>query len=709
MLSVLISMSVIEAVVFFMTVNNIENTLTSSSQALSGNATRLSSETMSDLSLNRLQEMAADKAVIADELFSDIKKAVRIAAGAAEQICAHPERYPEREVPLPDASRNGEMTAQLLYYADTDPADPAVRSEALLLGNAQDALYSVISNLGNLSSLYIATESGFMIQVDRNSGAKLDADGNLIPFTAKERPWYQGAAAQGDVYFTQDIPDLHTRNLTIMCGVPIVCEGKFMGVAGGDIYINDIRQLISRVGLLSSGEICFLNENGVVLFSTLDSGPLAPDAANWDLRLSDDPELAATARAAVEKKQGVALLTMEGKRQYVAYAPMKTIGWSILVIESVERVDAASEALRAELERTSEEALHSTNRHINRSIFIMSLIITVAILFAVVQSMRIAQRLGAPIRSLAAEVSHIRGDQLDFHWEGDTGDETQLLADSFTSLTERLKTYIRDMTMITAERERIRTELSMAEKIQRAYLPSQFPPFPERNEFSLYASMDPAREIGGDFYDFFLIDDDHLGLVIADVSGKGIPGALLMMVARAIIRNLATIGNPPAEILRNANEALCDNNPEKMFVTAWVGILTISTGVLKAANAGHEYPVLRDAGGPFAILREKHGFVLGGMRGMRYTEYELKMAPGSKLFVYTDGVPEATGADSEMFGLERMVSALNEDPDAPPETILASVRRAVDSFVKNAEPFDDLTMLCLEYKGSGKALTPPAS
>ena len=249
----------------------------------------------------------------------------------------------------------------------------------------------------------------------------------------------------------------------------------------------------------------------------------------------------------------------------------------------------------------------------------------------------------------------------------------------------------------------------MAEKIQRAYLPSQFPPFPERDEFSLYASMDPAREIGGDFYDFFLIDDDHLGLVIADVSGKGIPGALLMMVARAIIRNLATIGNPPAEILRNANEALCDNNPEKMFVTAWVGILTISTGVLKAANAGHEYPVLRDAGGPFAILREKHGFVLGGMRGMRYTEYELKMAPGSKLFVYTDGVPEATGADSEMFGLERMVSALNEDPDAQPETILASVRRAVDSFVKNAEPFDDLTMLCLEYKGSGKALTPPAS
>ena len=252
---------------------------------------------------------------------------------------------------------------------------------------------------------------------------------------------------------------------------------------------------------------------------------------------------------------------------------------------------------------------------------------------------------------------------------------------------------------LTESTARIGTELNLAKRIQADMLPNLFPAFPERDEFDLYASMDPAKEVGGDFYDFFMIDEDHLGMVIADVSGKGIPAAMFMMFSKNIIANNAMLGKLPAKALEDANNSICKNNSEEMFVTVWLGILEISTGHVVAANAGHEYPAIKSADGGFELFKDKHGLVVGGMEGLRYREYELQLEPGSKIFVYTDGVPEATNADEEMFGTDRMIEALNTDPGAAPKQILKNVRSAVDDFVKDAEQFDDLTMLCLEYRG----------
>ena len=205
--------------------------------------------------------------------------------------------------------------------------------------------------------------------------------------------------------------------------------------------------------------------------------------------------------------------------------------------------------------------------------------------------------------------------------------------------------------------------------------------------------------MGGDFYDYFLIDADHLCMVIADVSGKGVPAALFMMASKIILQNTAMLGKSPAEILYRTNRAICSSNDAAMFVTVWLGILELSTGKLVSANAGHEYPAVKQPGKPFELYHDKHGFVLGGIDGMRYKEYEVQLEPGSKLFVYTDGVPEATNADEELFGTKRMIEALNSDLDAEPQDVLKNVRTAVDAFVNDADQFDDLTMLCLEYKG----------
>lgn len=281
-----------------------------------------------------------------------------------------------------------------------------------------------------------------------------------------------------------------------------------------------------------------------------------------------------------------------------------------------------------------------------------------------------------------------------------TNDEIGILADSIDRMEERIVQYVNDLTKATAEKERINTELSLAARIQANMLPNNFPAFPERHEFDIYASMDPAKEVGGDFYDFFLVDDDHLCLVTADVSGKGIPAALFMMAAKIILANYAKMGKTPSEILTAANAAICAGNREDMFVTVWLGILEISTGKLTAANAGHEYPVLMQPNnGIFELFKDKHGFVLGGMEGVQYKEYSVDLKPGAKLFLYTDGVPEATDSEKQLFGIDRMLAALNEKPDSSVNEILKTVRNSVDAFVKDAEQFDDLTMLCLEYKG----------
>ena len=345
-------------------------------------------------------------------------------------------------------------------------------------------------------------------------------------------------------------------------------------------------------------------------------------------------------------------------------------------------------------------ALNETRQAYVRNVVIVLVILAIAVIVS--QGLYLHSSLLLPVKKITAEASRfarenvVQKDKL-----GDTihnKDEIGLLANSIDYMETKIHSYVENLTQITAEREKIKTELSVASRIQTDSLPNVFPAFPDRTEFDIYASMDPAKEVGGDFYDFFLVDDDHLCLFIADVSGKGVPAALLMMSAKSIISNNANKSMSPAEILAVSNKEICSRNKEDMFITVWLGILEISTGRLVAANAGHEYPVLRDGNGSFEMVKDKHGVVIGGFEEVSFTDYELQLRSGSKLFLYTDGVPEATDADSNMFGEERLVAALNEDPGASPELLLNTVRKAVDGFVKEAEQFDDLTMMCLEYK-----------
>lgn len=278
-----------------------------------------------------------------------------------------------------------------------------------------------------------------------------------------------------------------------------------------------------------------------------------------------------------------------------------------------------------------------------------------------------------------------------------TRDELQKLCESLKKMESDLNLHIENLKNVTAEKERIGAELNVATHIQKSMLPRIFPAFPEREEFDVYATMDPAKEVGGDFYDFFMVDERHLAIVMADVSGKGVPAALFMVIGKTLIKDHTQPGRDLGEVFTEVNDLLCESNSEALFITAFEGVLDLVTGEFRFVNAGHEMPFLCPAGGDFEARRIKPGFVLAGMEGMRYTAGTMTLGLGDKIFQYTDGVTEATNANQELYGMERLTAVLNTVKDKSPNEILPAVKEDIDRFVGQAPQFDDITMLCLEY------------
>ena len=291
-----------------------------------------------------------------------------------------------------------------------------------------------------------------------------------------------------------------------------------------------------------------------------------------------------------------------------------------------------------------------------------------------------------------------------------TGDEIEHLAQAIYRMEVDINLYIDNITAITAEKERIDVELGVATRIQTSMLPCTFPAFPDRSEFDICAAMKPAKEVGGDFYDFFMPDDRHLVVVIADVSGKGIPAALFMVVTKTLIKNGAMAGQKPEDIFTSVNQQLCENNDAMMFVTAWMGVLNIATGTLTYVNAGHEPPLLRQGDASVTPLKSKPGFVLGGLEDIAYGSETITLMPGDSLFLYTDGVTEATNAELNLYGEKRLRETLDSTGPDSPNKMLEEVSRDIGRFVGDAPQFDDITMLAVTFQeAERRSLTVDAS
>ena len=325
--------------------------------------------------------------------------------------------------------------------------------------------------------------------------------------------------------------------------------------------------------------------------------------------------------------------------------------------------------------------------------------ILIGVVIAFITSSYIKKRFVKPVEKISKEAARFASENTLGQPLGkvSTINEISDLASSIDTLEADMVNYISNITSITAEKEHLQTELNLAANIQQNAIPHDYPAFPERTDFNIFGSMTPALGIGGDFYNYKLIDDDHLAMWIGDVSGKGIPAALFMMSVNSMITGAVHSGGTPAEMLMQVNNHICENNEAEMFVTVWLGILELSTGKLIHVNAGHEDPVLYQ-NGKFELLTDKHCFIIGGRKGIAYRNLELTLTPRDKFFIYTDGVPEATNGEGKMFRIERALEALDKVKEGSPEEVLKFMKKSVDEFVGVAVQFDDLTMLCIEYK-----------
>ena len=658
----------------------------------------VSQDTMHQVINGTLVKTTALQAYIADDMFADLKSDVMTMQTLAQQLFSHKDTITPHPFSLPDASKNGQPTAQVLHEKGVDYKNSKYLGVAAHMSESMIAMYK---SSGKLSNCFIGLADGTHICIDEQSANKFDENGTLSDFPVRERPWYISAAEKKQLCFSGIEYDTYTKKLCVTCSAPVIVDGELYGVVGADIFLDAMDDYVKNAAN-STGLLCVINNEGQVIFSS-DGGSAfkVETAANAsDLRKSANTELADFVTNSLKQRTDLTQITVNNKPYYAAGAPMETVGWTVVTLVDKQATEVPAQQMidqYDEINRNAQDAFDESSAWSKTTTMIM---IALLLILGSASALWVASKIVKPVETMTNDI--IDGGKTGKLFEMKdiykTNDEIEVLAQSFDDLTKKIVQYIKDITQITKEKERIGTELELARKIQADMLPNIYPAFPDRPEFDIYASMRPAKEVGGDFYDFYLIDKDHLGMVIADVSGKGVPAALFMMMSRILIKNYAMMGYSPAQVLEQTNNSICMNNKEDMFVTVWYGVLEISTGKITAANAGHEFPIIKKQGGKYELLQDKHGFVIGGMEGMKYAEYEIQLDSGEMLFLYTDGVPEATDSENKMYGTDRLLEAMNSKEHTDPLELLGSITDNVDQFVGEADRFDDMTMLAVTIK-----------
>ena len=617
-----------------------------------------------------LSNTATDKAFFIDSVLKYYSSYAEDFARYIHGLYVSSRDYLPVEVLPSDSANAGKYTMQL-DLAGSEVSTDKIAPEVSLLGNLVHIWQSIIpANEDTIVTVYAATESGLMVAYDKASST-LDEDDKYYNYYGSS--WYKSAKEAEKAIFTDIYPDAYGRGMTITCAAPFYdAEGEFAGVVAMDILIADLYRAIVDVDLGEDGYAFLVDRAGKIIAPPEQEGSGSHTIHDVTHSLADE---------IMSGRKGVSL---SDSRVYYAYAPIKETDWKFCarIPESVILAPVSS-----------------MNERVIFTILSFFGAFVIIVVLAVIAARKFSHRITSPIIALKEDVKKISGGNLDYRAEIRTNDEIGDLAESFNNMAASLKDYVKNLAAVTAEKERIGAELNIATQIQADMLPRIFPPFPDRKEFDIYATMNPAKEVGGDFYDFFLIDDNHLAMVMADVSGKGVPAALFMVIAKTLIKNRAQMGGTPSEILADVNNQLCEGNEAELFVTVWLGILEISTGHVTASNAGHEYPAIYRPGEGYTLFKTKQSPAVATMEGLRFKPSEFTLNPGDNLYLYTDGVAEATNSSEELYGTDRMLDALNGTEGMTVEEILRTLKKSVDDFTGDAPQFDDITMLSLRYYG----------
>ncbi len=668
------------------------------------NSTKLGSEAsessmqaiMKELEKNMTNQVT-DKALLAEQKMSAYSDSILYAASYAHSLYTDKDYYPDKEVDVPKKENAGVWVMQRTLANEQIKYDD-VREECKLLGNMLDLFEPVVKQQENIATIYIGTESGLLISYDPYSDTGDNVGEGYYEF--RDANWYQLGKDTNGFAITDSYQDQYGRGLTVTCVAPFTdASGEFHGCIAVDVLMSSLNESMVNDGVNEPSEAILIESSGSIIAE--DSSDTSSENLGTIFDDNRSEQLRRAAEIILEGGNGIYKSGTDENAEYIAYATIDSLDWTLCVLTPVSSAVEPAVAIKANIDDNTNAVVNSVVKGILTVIQSCLALSALILILITLLAGRFLRKISDPLKKLEDDVKQISAGDLEHRSNVTTNDEIGNLATSFNHMTDSLQKYIKDLKEMTAKEERLSMELSLAANIQSSMLPRNFDTFNSHEEFSLFASMNPAKEVGGDFYDFFMIDDSHLVLVIADVSGKGVPAALFMAKAKTSIKTRAMMGGTPSEILKDVNAQMCEGNEQELFVTVWLAIIDLKTGKGLAANAGHEHPAVCRSGGEYELVIYPHSIALAALDEAVFKEHEFKLNPGDSLFVYTDGVPEATSGKTEgFFGTDRMLAALNQKPDAEPKEVLQNVYNAVLEFSDGAEQFDDITMLCIKYHGN---------
>ncbi len=584
----------------------------------------------------------------------------------------------------------------------SNPVPDNLKKELYLISNLSHIAKSIYSSNEAVSSIYLGTESGICYHYSSSNSKE-----NYVP---KIRPWYKDAVDA--LKSENNLPVWQSTYISMSDGVPcITCSksftnenGEILGTVGIDMHIGDINKYIVGAKLGNTGKAFVVDKNGkIIMHPDYDINTSEQENKNFIENPMNSEETSESYKNLISKmskiQTGVETAKINEKNYYVAYSPMVTPKWCLgIACESDEILSPISE-IQSVIDTTTQNTENSIKTNLTKIIIRFFLIFLLCASVTYLIGIKLSKELSSPIKKLSNQAKIIGNGDFSSRIEVESEDELGDLSNSFNKMTENLILYMENLKQTTAEKEKIHSELMVAKKIQKSMLPCIFPAFPERQDFDIYALMDPAREVGGDFYDFFFTDKKHLALVIADVSGKGVSAALFMVIAKILIKNQLQAGDSPEKALKKVNKMLCENNEAGMFVTAFVGVIDIKTGEFIFSNAGHNPPLIyKEESDEYNFIESPHGFVLGGIPDAKYSLNKTILQPEDSLFLYTDGVTEAMNTKGELFSKERLQNILNNKStkELKITDVVNHLRQEIDKFSDGAERSDDITMLAFK-------------
>ena len=627
-------------------------------------------------------------------------------AEQARRILINPQDYPPRV--LPEAHSSDIFTGEVYVFVNKnrlDNPDPAVEHEIALLSNVATPM-GLIAN--DFYSEYQATLSAgskynYVVCVDVDRGKReqtVYGEEIMNTYDITERPWYKDAIAADGLVFS-DFYAAPNGYPVITCAMPYYDNDGIAGAVSIGCSLDSLYELVVEEASDGSDINFVLDDKGRVIISSQREGILK---AGTDKLLSEDEHLGTAVMQMISGEKGVETVELDGREYFLAFAPVRVAGWSFATMLENEKVMMPALEARHNIEKQMDD-FKSSFRNVFLMLMLLAVPAVIRLLYSLVKSSaEVSRNFVKPIEELADGVREIAGGNFDRQLNVRTGDEIEHLAVCFNAMTGELKKYMANLTKVTADRERIATELDVATEIQTSILPRNFD-F-DRRDFELYATMHAAKEVGGDFYDFYMLDDERLVITIADVSGKGVAAALFMVMSMTIMKNFAmtmTSSNDVGALVSCANQQLCQNNDAMMFVTMFVAVIELKTGRMTYVNGGHNPPLIyRASTGRFEYLTSSaRNYALGLMDDAEFEQEEIDLSKGDLIYLYTDGVTEALNTQEELYGEERLEKCLNGlgTEGIAVEKILEAVRLSLEKYAEGAEQSDDITMIGLRYRG----------